>query len=98
MQGGILFRLLTMKHNIMDHVEEEIKARGIKMSASQRRDFSIAEKRSLIRKNEFQARVVEEKELKEAQVTYFKPKSSLMKGFINRQAAILKAESDIDNS
>ena len=68
------------------------------MSAAQRRDFSIAEKRSLIRENEFQARVVEEKELKQAQVTYFEPKSDLMKGFLERQEAILKAETHIDNS
>ena len=99
-KDGILLRILTKKNGFEPHVNAEIRARNIEMTAAQEKDWTIAEKRKKLRIDEAErwkrdpsrsGGNIEEKDIK-----FINPISEEMKGLFNAQTTILNKEAGID--
>ena len=91
---GILLRILTLKNNAEPAVNAEIKKRKIKITKRQKKSFTIAEKRMLLRKDEYKLIGTADKI---SDVKHIRPHTQEMKDLRPLQRKILDKENGIDN-
>ncbi|KAL7549953.1 hypothetical protein ACHAWF_013218, partial [Thalassiosira exigua] len=99
--GGIILRILTKTNGFVDHVHAEMSARSISMSESQKKSWSLAEKRGKIRQHEFNILCNKDpdysRENNVKDIRFIKPLSDKLKSqeTFDKQQAILDKEAGI---
>ena len=91
---GILLRILTLKNNAEPAVNAEIKKRKIKMTKRQEKSLTIAEKRMMLRSDEYKLIGTADKV---ADVKHIKPQTQEMQDLRPLQQKILNKENGIDD-